>query len=180
MDVFTIYDELKLSAEPKPLVVVMLGDLKHGRTVHSLAKLLAVAPIWKDKLVLRYCAPQGLEMPAYIMDFVNQVSNVTHETHPSLSEACADADVMYVTRVQKERFATEADYQAVKGSYVVNNETLSLCKKSMIVLHPLPRVDEIATEVDADPRAAYFRQMENGMFVRMAILALVLGKRDGP
>jgi len=178
LDVFTIYDELKLSAGPKALVVVLLGDLKHGRTVHSLAKLLAVAPIWKDKLVLRYCAPRGLEMPAYIMDFVNHVPNVQQETCASLSEACANADVMYVTRVQKERFATDAEYEQVKGSYVVNNETLGLCKKDMIVLHPLPRVDEIATEVDADPRAAYFRQMENGMFVRMAILALVLGKRE--
>ena len=161
-------------------MVALLGDLKHGRTVHSLAKLLAVAPIWKDQLVLRYCAPNGLEMPDYIVDFVKKVPNVKQETCSSLSEACANADVLYVTRVQKERFETGEEYEKVKGSYVVNKDTLCLCKKDMIILHPLPRVDEIATEVDVDPRAAYFRQMENGMFVRMAILALVLGKRNGP
>lgn len=160
--------------------MVLLGDLKHGRTVHSLAKLLAVSPMWREQIVLRYCAPAGLEMPDYIMDFVKKVPNVKQENCSSLLDACVGADVVYVTRVQKERFATDEEYESVKGSYVVNNSTLAVCKKDMVILHPLPRVDEIAAEVDADPRAAYFRQMENGMFVRMAILALVLGKRNGP
>ena len=116
MDVFTIYDELKLAASPKPLTVVLLGDLKHGRTVHSLAKLVAVSQIWSQQLVLRYCAPKGLEMPDYITDFVGKVPNVQQETCTSLAEACQGADVLYVTRVQKERFATEAEYEAVKVS----------------------------------------------------------------
>lgn len=186
LDVFTIYDELQLSSSSskrkqpqEPLVVVLLGDLKHGRTVHSLAKLLAVSPqVWgSHQLILRYCAPPGLAMPAYICDFVDEHAVVVQETMASLEEAVVGADVLYVTRVQKERFATEADYARVKGSYVVNQEVMKLCKSTMILLHPLPRVDEIAPDVDADPRAAYFRQMENGMFVRMALLALILGKR---
>jgi aspartate carbamoyltransferase catalytic subunit len=190
LDVFTIYDELQLSSSSKrkqpqgPLVVVLLGDLKHGRTVHSLAKLLAASPqVWgSHQLILRYCAPPGLAMPSYICDFVAAQVRPDHivvvqETVASLEEAVVGADVLYVTRVQKERFATEADYARVKGSYVVNQEVMKLCKSTMMLLHPLPRVDEIATNVDADPRAAYFRQMENGMFVRMALLALILGKR---
>lgn len=116
LDVFTIYDELRLSANKKPLVVVMLGDLKHGRTVHSLAKLLAVSQVWQDKLVLRYCTPAGLEMPDYIVDFCQNVPNVTQETCNSLHEAAVDADVLYVTRVQKERFETEDAYESVKVS----------------------------------------------------------------
>ena len=116
LDVYTIYDELKLSNGPRRLVVVMLGDLKHGRTVHSLAKLLAASQIWKDELVLRYCTPEGLEMPTCIVDFCTKVPNVKQETYASMDEACADADVLYVTRVQKERFATDADYESVKVS----------------------------------------------------------------
>lgn len=97
-------------------MVVLLGDLKHGRTVHSLAKLLAVSQVWKDQLVLRYCAPKGLEMPDYITEFVDKVDHVQQENCTSLAQACQGADVLYVTRVQKERFATEEEYEAVKVS----------------------------------------------------------------
>jgi len=177
LDVFTIQDEfttLFQEAKKPSLTVVLLGDLKHGRTVHSLAKLLAQSQMTSE-LTLIYCAPVGLEMPASVQDFVAGYANVKQQVVPNLSEAIATADVLYVTRVQRERFETDEHYAAVKGSYVVNNEIMALAKKEMIVLHPLPRVDEIATEVDSDERAAYFRQMENGMFVRMALLALVLG-----
>lgn len=181
LDVFTIQDELNInmtatgSAKPE-LTVVLLGDLKHGRTVHSLAKLLAQAQSsMTSKLTLRYCSPPGLEMPQSVQDFVAGYPSVQQQVFPSLTEAVANAEVLYVTRVQRERFESDSAYDQVKGSYVVDNTILKLAKASMIVLHPLPRVDEISTEIDADPRAAYFRQMENGMFVRMALLALVLG-----
>jgi aspartate carbamoyltransferase catalytic subunit len=175
LDVFTILDELKIEADSKPnLTVVMLGDLKHGRTVHSLAKLLAQSEM-TSKLTLKYCSPESLEMPQSVQDFVATYGSVTQEIVPDLNDAIKDADVLYVTRIQRERFESDEAYDKVKGSYVVNNEIMSQAKSTMIVLHPLPRVDEIATEVDPDPRAAYFRQMENGMFVRMALLALVLG-----
>ena len=177
LDVFTIQDELKIdmAATTKPeLTVVLLGDLKHGRTVHSLAKLLAQSGM-ASKLNLRYCSPAGLDMPEYVKEFVAGYPSVQQEVVAGLSDAVVNADVVYVTRVQRERFDSDEAYAKVKGSYVVNNEIMSQAKSSMIVLHPLPRVDEIHTEVDSDPRAAYFRQMENGMFVRMALLALVLG-----
>jgi carbamoyl-phosphate synthase/aspartate carbamoyltransferase/dihydroorotase len=172
LDSFTIWDELK--SDPK--VVVFLGDLKHGRTVHSLAKLLAQLRPNSD-MVLRFCAPPSLEVPKNIKDYCDQ-HGVAHETFTDLTQACAGAQVLYVTRVQKERFDSEEAYESVKGSYVVNKEFMdsSDTPSDMIVLHPLPRVDEISTDVDTDPRAAYFRQMENGMYVRMALLALVLGK----
>lgn len=211
LDTFTIWDELGLSLDVQngesksetkhegPLVVVMLGDLKHGRTVHSLAKLLARTSL-KHELVLRYCAPASLEMPAYVKDFVANFPNAKQEEYTDMKEAVQGAHVLYVTRVQKERFENAEDYEKVKvsrcawilscavfqtwsssdkfigqGAYVVDASLMSSAPPGMIVMHPLPRVDEIATEVDSDPRACYFRQMENGMFVRMAILALILG-----
>jgi carbamoyl-phosphate synthase/aspartate carbamoyltransferase/dihydroorotase len=115
-------------------------------------------------------------MPDYIQDYVSEYSNVTQQSCFDIQEAIEGANVLYVTRVQRERFDNQDAYNEVKGSYVVDNELMSAAPSDMIVMHPLPRVDEISTSVDSDPRAAYFRQMENGMFVRMALLALVLGK----
>lgn len=176
-DVFTIHDELKLSdTADRPLTVVMLGDLKHGRTVHSLAKLLPASGMWKDSLTLRYCAPPGLGMPAYIQEAVKEMDKVKQEEVDDLAKAIEGADVLYVTRIQRERFETDADYEKVKGSYVVDKALMAKASPSMVVMHPLPRVDEISTEIDQDPRSAYFRQMENGMFVRMTLLSLILGK----
>eukprot|EP00573_Skeletonema_grethae_P002795 CAMPEP_0201689396 /NCGR_PEP_ID=MMETSP0578-20130828/3000_1 /ASSEMBLY_ACC=CAM_ASM_000663 /TAXON_ID=267565 /ORGANISM="Skeletonema grethea, Strain CCMP 1804" /LENGTH=348 /DNA_ID=CAMNT_0048174029 /DNA_START=24 /DNA_END=1070 /DNA_ORIENTATION=+ len=183
LDFFTIFDELGLSLDidntadnshAGPLVVVLLGDLKHGRTVHSLAKLLARTSL-KHELVLRYCAPASLEMPAHVKEYVEQCTNVKQEEYSDIFEAVKGANVLYVTRVQKERFETPEDYEKVKGAYVVDAALMKTAPQDMIVMHPLPRVDEISTDVDSDPRACYFRQMENGMFVRMAILALILG-----
>uniref|UniRef100_A0A7S2GQ98 aspartate carbamoyltransferase n=1 Tax=Haptolina brevifila TaxID=156173 RepID=A0A7S2GQ98_9EUKA len=153
------------------LTLTLLGDLKNGRTVHSLAHLvtrLAKPP------TLYLVAPAALSMPDAICDEV-QRCGVQLKVSEDLTAALPSADVLYVTRVQKERFATEAEYEAVKGSYVIDNAMLKGAKKDMILLHPLPRVDEIAAEVDDDPRALYFEQMENGMYVRMALLALVMG-----
>jgi aspartate carbamoyltransferase catalytic subunit len=114
LDVFTIYDELNIPEEKLPqLVVVLLGDLKHGRTVHSLAKLLGKASV-SQKVVLRYCSPEGLEMPDYVKNFVGQHANVEQETCEDLKQACDGAHVLYVTRVQKERFVSEEAYEQVK------------------------------------------------------------------
>jgi carbamoyl-phosphate synthase/aspartate carbamoyltransferase/dihydroorotase len=170
LDSFTIWDELK----EDPNTVVFLGDLKHGRTVHSLAKLLSqLRP--RSKLVLRFCSPPTLSVPDYILEYCKG-NGVKTEICDDLVLACKGAQVLYVTRIQKERFESEEAYESVKGSYVVDKAFMASAPEDMIVLHPLPRVDEIAVEVDADPRAAYFRQMENGMYVRMALLALLMGK----
>lgn len=165
------------------LIIVLLGDLKHGRTVHSLAKLLARSQqhFLKRRLVIRYCSPNSLKMPQYIQSYVQQYatqtgSDITQEEYPSIVQAMEGANVLYVTRVQKERFDSIQEYNNVKGEYIIDAAMMAKAPSNMIVMHPLPRVDEIHKEVDQDPRAAYFRQMENGLYVRMALLALVLGK----
>ena len=173
LDIFTIEDEFKEHGGLKGKTVVLLGDLKHGRTVHSLAKLIARSGI--DNVTLRYCSPDMLAMPEEVKAEVSKYG-IKQEEFTDLKLAVKGADVLYVTRVQKERFANEDDYDKVKDIYIVNKEIIDVSPSDMIVMHPLPRVNEITTEVDEDPRAAYFRQMENGMFVRMALIALVLGK----
>lgn len=175
LDVFTILDELK-PKRGQHLTVCLLGDLKHSRTVHSLVKLLAASDGLGMGLTINvhYCSPESLQMPPSIV----QECSLTQRTFSDLNEAVQTADVLYVTRLQKERFESEVEYNKLKGAYVVDANLLSKTSvpKHMIVMHPLPRVDEISTDVDNDPRAAYFRQMQNGMYVRMAILALLLGK----
>lgn len=122
-----------------------------------------------------YTVTESLKMPRYIFDELAARGVTQHET-TDLDAVINQSDVLYVTRVQKERFDSEEDYNAVKDSFVITSTTIANAKKNMVIMHPLPRVGEIAEEVDADPRAAYFRQMENGMYVRMALLALVMGK----
>lgn len=167
LDLFTILAELR---QVDGLTVTMLGDLKYGRTVHSLARLLSLYQVR-----LNYVSPDLLRMPREIIDELDQKS-VAQAEFTSLDEPLPESDVLYVTRVQKERFEDEALYESVKGAFVITPETLKNAKDEMIVMHPLPRVGEISLEVDDDPRAAYFRQMEYGLYVRMALLALVLGK----
>lgn len=153
------------------LTLTLLGDLKHGRTVHSLAQLVARL---ERPPALSLVSPAALAMPAEVTEDA-AARGVRSNAGESLATALPDADVLYVTRIQKERFADAADYEKLAGAYVLDARAMKQAKKDMIVLHPLPRVDEIATDVDADPRARYFEQMENGMYVRMALLALVLG-----
>jgi aspartate carbamoyltransferase catalytic subunit len=167
LDLFTIHEEL---GEVDGLIVTMLGDLKYGRTVHSLARLLSLYNI-----KLHYVSPDILRMPPEIISELNDKGISQHE-HQMLEEVLAQTDVLYVTRVQKERFADLNDYENVKGAYVITPEVMADAKAKMIVMHPLPRVGEISMEFDDDPRAAYFRQMEYGLYVRMALLAIVLGK----
>ena len=153
------------------LAVTMLGDMKHGRTVHSLARLLSLYQVR-----LNYVSPEILRMPSTIIQEL-EAKGVQQSEHESLSEVLSDTDVLYVTRVQKERFEDTAVYESVKGLYVVTPETLRAGKESLTIMHPLPRVGEISKSVDSYTKnAAYFRQMENGLYVRMTLLAGVLGK----
>ena len=169
LDTFTIFEELGVGGMDG-LTVTMLGDLKYGRTVHSLARLLSLY-----KVKLNYVSPDILRMPAEVMEEVAGKGIVQHE-YPILDTILPESDVLYVTRVQKERFENPDEYEKVKDAFVINPQIMQAAKKNMIVMHPLPRVSEISIEFDDDPRAAYFRQMEYGLYVRMALLAMVLGK----
>jgi aspartate carbamoyltransferase len=167
LDLFTILEEL---GEVDGLTITMVGDLKYGRTVHSLSRLLS-----RYDVRLNYVAPSILRMPESIVSEIEE-TGTPQMVYDNLDEVIGDSDVVYVTRVQKERFEDPTDYDLVAGAYVITPETMGMAKDRMALMHPLPRVNEISIDVDDDPRAAYFRQMEYGMYVRMALLALVLGK----
>ncbi|KAG9282555.1 CAD protein isoform X1 [Astyanax mexicanus] len=167
LDIFTIREEL---GTVNGMTITMVGDLKHGRTVHSLARLLT-----QYRITLRYVAPKNLSMPVEIVDFVAS-KGIKQEEFNSIEEALPDTDVLYMTRIQKERFVSKEDYKACFGQFVLTPHIMTGAKRKMVVMHPLPRVNEISVEVDTDPRAAYFRQAENGMYIRMALLATVLGR----
>ena len=169
LDTFTIFEELGVG-EVDGMTVTMLGDLKYGRTVHSLARLLSLF-----KVKINYVSPEILRLPKEVMDEVAE-KGIPQAEFSALEEVLPETDVLYVTRVQKERFEDPADYEKVKGAYVIDPEIMKAAKQDMIVMHPLPRVGEISVDFDDDPRAAYFRQMEYGLYVRMALLAMVLGK----
>lgn len=169
LDLFTIFEELGVGVVDG-LTVTMLGDLKYGRTVHSLARLLSLYDV-----KLNYVSPEILRMPQEVMEEVGE-KGIPQKEYPRLEDVLPETDVLYVTRVQKERFEDVAEYERVKGAFVVNPEIMQAAKQEMIVMHPLPRVSEISMDFDNDPRAAYFRQMEYGLYVRMALLAMVLGK----
>ncbi len=169
LDLFTIFSELGIG-EIDGKTITMLGDLKYGRTVHSLARLLTLYDV-----KLNYVSPDILRMPKDVLDEV-AAKNIPQAEYTSLDDVLPETDVLYVTRVQKERFEDPAEYEKVAGSFVINPEVMQAAKDEMIVMHPLPRVGEIDPAFDKDPRAAYFRQMEYGLYVRMALLAMVLGK----
>jgi len=167
LDVYTIREEI---GTVNGLTVAMVGDLKHGRTVHSLIQLLSLYDV-----KIRLVAPAGLEMPQeYVQLAKSKGIDVTEHDH--INQVISEADVVYVTRTQKERFSDPAAAEAAKGSYVITAQTLTKAKSNMILMHPLPRVDEIHEECDLDPRSVYFRQAEHGMYVRMALLAVIAGK----
>ncbi len=167
LDLFTIQDEL---GRLDGLKVAMVGDLRFGRTVHSLTKLLL-----QYDVKLRFVSPEILRLPLNLMNQVIDSGVDVRETH-SVLDVIENADVLYVTRVQKERFTDLTQYEEVKNFYKITPEIMVKAKEKMVVLHPLPRVGEIPNSVDADPRAAYFHQVRNGMYVRMALLAGVLGR----
>jgi len=167
LDLFTIREEL---GQLDGLTVTMLGDLKFGRTVHSLSRLLSLFGAR-----LHFVSPEQLRMPPKVTDELT-ARRIEYHEHTSLDAVLPETDVLYVTRVQKERFDDLALYESLKHAFVVTPETMTRAKPKMALMHPLPRVGEISPDVDADPRAAYFRQMEYGLYVRMALLAMVLGK----
>lgn len=167
LDLFTIQEEM---GQIDGLTVTMVGDLRFGRTVHSLTKLLTLYNV-----KLRFVSPEILRLPLTIMNKVRDAGIDVRETH-DVADAIGEADVLYVTRVQKERFSDLSQYEAVKDLYKITPDLMSHAKEKMVVMHPLPRVGEILESVDQDPRAAYFRQVKNGMYIRMALLASVLGR----
>ncbi len=167
LDLFTISEALGTIGGLK---IAMVGDLKFGRTVHSLTKLLVNYPV-----EFVFVSPEILRMPKDVLDVVNSTGHSYQETE-DVHDCISDVDVLYVTRVQKERFTDLAVYEEVKDHYVVDPALMSKAKERMIVMHPLPRINEISYAIDNDPRAAYFDQMRNGMYIRMALLAAVLGK----
>jgi len=167
LDVYTI---LKEKGTIDGLTIALVGDLKYGRTVHSLAELLTLYDV---RLIL--VSPAALRMPAEIVTKLKKKGMVVEETE-DLGEALKKSDVLYMTRIQRERFADPAEYERLKGCYVLTRSLLNSAKEGITVMHPLPRVNEIETDVDAYKGAAYFRQVANGVPVRMAVLALVTGR----
>lgn len=165
-DLFTIRLE-KGGLDKSGITVGLCGDLKFGRTVHSL--ICAAARYKNVKFVL--ISPEELRIPEYVRDEITDFEELR-----DLGEAIPRLDVLYMTRVQRERFFNEEDYIRLKDSYILNAAKMKNAKHDLMVLHPLPRVNEIATDVDSDPRAFYFKQAKNGMFVRMALLTAFLGR----
>ena len=155
------------------LKIGFCGDLKFGRTVHSLTKAL----MRYEGNEFWFISPEELRIPEYLEKML-QRQNISYHECDNLENVLPELDVLYMTRVQKERFFNEEDYVRLKDRYILTEEKLSLAKKDMPVLHPLPRVNEIACEVDNDPRAAYFEQVQNGLYVRMALIIALLGLED--
>ncbi|MGA2463518.1 MAG: hypothetical protein ABSH06_04080 [Thermodesulfobacteriota bacterium] len=164
----TIYKEL---GSLQNLTISLVRDLKNGRTVHALVELLS---LFQSKLY--FVSPGILRMPEEITSHLKRKGIEIVETEDMIEGALA-CDLIYMTRIQKERFENLSEYEWVKGYYVIDEKFLKGLKKKITILHPLPRVDEIHPEVDTYPGAAYFRQVRNGVFVRMVLLAMVLGKR---
>jgi aspartate carbamoyltransferase catalytic subunit len=165
MDLYTLQKE---KGKIDGLKIALIGDLRYGRTVHSLAYALSLYNI-----ELYLISPETLKMRREVIRAIKNKISITEDTN--LENIIPQIDVLYVTRIQKERFPDPAEYAKVKGTYKIDLKTLKRAKKDMIILHPLPRVDEIAAEVDNTPQARYFQQVWNGIVIRMALLALVLG-----
>ena len=147
----------------------LCGDLKFGRTVHSLIRAL----VRYEDVHFVFISPEELRVPDYITDMLKEMG-ISYEENTSLEDTIADLDLLYMTRVQKERFFNEEDYVRLKDFYILNKQKMELAKPDMLVLHPLPRVNEISVEVDDDPRAVYFKQVQYGVYVRMALILTLL------
>lgn len=174
----TLTDLLTLKEEKgrlDNLTIGFCGDLKNGRTVHSLIK--AMSCFKNNKFIL--ISTKELALPTYIKDVVS-ASGLEYEEVFDLNEAIGKLDVLYMTRIQAERFSSKEEYDKQKGCYILDNSKLANSKDDLIVLHPLPRVDEIAVEVDDDPKAMYFKQAKYGMYVRMALIYTILNSNDSP
>ena len=167
LDLYTLKKE---KATLEGLKIGMLGDLKNGRTVHSLVRALK-----HFNPMLYFIAPQSLKMPDKYLKELDE-NGIKYKEEENLDVVSKELDVLYVTRIQKERFENADEYEKVKGVYVIDKKFLENAKDDVIIMHPLPRVDEISTEIDSMPQSAYFRQAANGIPVRMALLGLVTGK----
>lgn len=167
LDLYTIRKEKGILSGQ---TITFLGDLKNGRTVHSLGYFMT---LFQNKMI--FVSPESLKMPAEITQDLRSRGAEIEETE-DVGKALSDSDLVYVTRVQRERFENPEEYEKVKGVYVINRKMIEKAKKGITILHPLPRVDEIAIDVDDYEGAAYFRQAHNGLYVRMALLALISGK----
>lgn len=148
----------------------LCGDLKFGRTVHSLVRALSRY----EGVNFIFISPEELKVPDYIKEDVLEANNIPYQEVERIEDVMPKLDVLYMTRVQKERFFNEEDYVRMKDFYILDKQKMELAKKDMYILHPLPRVNEISTEVDADPRAAYFKQAQYGVYVRMALILTLL------
>lgn len=157
------------------MTIGLCGDLKFGRTVHSLIHAL----IRYENVKFVLISPEELKIPSYIRDDVLRSNQIAFEEVERLEDAMEKLDVLYMTRVQRERFFNEEDYVRLKDFYILTKEKMELAKENMLVLHPLPRVNEISVEVDDDPRAAYFKQVQYGVYVRMALILSLLGIEPG-
>lgn len=166
LDLFSIYESQGRLDEIK---IAFVGDLKYGRTVHSLAEALS---LYNARIYL--VSPDSLAMPQYILDDLAR-KGIKYSIHSTLEEVIPEVDILYMTRVQKERF-DETEYQHLKSKYILTSSMLGDAKDNMKILHPLPRIDEITTDVDASPHAYYFKQAANGVFAREAMLSLVMNK----
>ncbi len=160
-----------LKGELGNITIGLCGDLKFGRTVHSLIHALIRYPNVRFVLI----SPEELRVPSYIREDVLEANHISYTEVERLEDAMPELDILYMTRVQKERFFNEEEYIRLKDFYVLTKSKMELAKKDMLVLHPLPRVNEISVEVDDDPRAAYFRQAQYGVYVRMALILTLLG-----
>ena len=173
----TLTDLLTIRRERGSLenfTIGLCGDLKFGRTVHSLIEALSRSTGVKFVLI----SPEELKLPSYIKKDVLQAKGLEYRQETDLAAVMPELDILYMTRVQKERFFNEEDYIRLKNSYILTKDKMALAKPDMAVLHPLPRVNEIALDVDDDPRAAYFEQVQNGVYVRMALIMTLLGLKD--
>ena len=170
-DLLTIHS---LKGHLDNLTIGLCGDLKFGRTVHSLIHALIRYPNVKFVLI----SPEELRVPSYIREDVLAQNNVPFKEVVRLEDALPELDILYMTRVQKERFFNEEDYIRMKDFYIMDKAKMELAPKDMLVLHPLPRVNEISTEVDDDPRAVYFKQVQYGVYVRMALILTLLGMEE--
>ena len=152
------------------ITIGLCGDLKFGRTVHSLVKAL----VRYEDVNFVFISPEELRIPSYIREEVLDANGQNYKEVERLEEVIGELDLLYMTRVQQERFFNEEDYIRLKDFYILNKEKMALAKPDMLVLHPLPRVNEISVEVDSDPRAAYFKQVQYGVYVRMALILTLL------
>ena len=165
-----LYTIRTLNGNIRDLTIGLCGDLKFGRTVHSLIEALVRYPGIRFVLI----SPQELRIPDYIRNDVLEKNNVPYKEMEKLEDAMPDLDILYMTRIQKERFFNEEEYLRMKGYYILTEDMMRLAREHMMVLHPLPRVNEISVDVDQDPRAMYFQQVQNAVYVREALILTLL------